>query len=336
MSGRVAVFLAVVFPSALVATCGSAPGFAPGAGASADPVHYFPAGAVWTTDVTKAPVDPQSQEIVGWLDKRGWGIGRFQIDFTIDVLRADANTPMREFTPTSDFFKPDCDHVPVPVPPGGNLEDEQGYACTGDGDCHLIVVQESSHRLFEMWRADIRTEFRGGCLAAWDLSRVYGPKGRGLQCTSADAAGYPIAPLLFTADEVAAGSIAHAIRFILPNSSIRRGEIVPPATHGTSAAKGPHSAPPYGAHLRLRADFPLQDLPNDGARVVARALQRYGMFLADGGRVPLTAQSDRHTHAKWDGLLGPRDLASIRPGDFEVLQMAAPIPLSEDCVREPF
>ena len=40
---------------------------------------------------------------------------------------------------------------------------------------------------------------------------------RGDQCTSADAAGFPIAPMLFTADEVAAGEIAHAIRFILPN-----------------------------------------------------------------------------------------------------------------------
>jgi serine/threonine-protein kinase len=297
---------------------------------------YFPAGAIWSTVVTDATVDPQSAEIIAWLDQRGWGIGRFQIDFSLDVLHADAATALQEFVATDDFFQPDCDRLPVPVPAGGNVEGEDGYACLGDGDCHLIVVDDSRRRLFEMWRADIRgTQFRGGCLAVCDLARVYDAKGRGLQCTSADAAGYPIAPLLFTADEVAAGSIAHAIRFILPNSSIRRGEIVPPATHGTSATSGPLSAPPYGARLRLRRDYPLASLPNEAARVVARALQRYGMFLADGGRVPLTAQSDRHTRAKWEGLLGSRDLAAIRPGDFEVLRMQDPMPLSDSCVREP-
>jgi serine/threonine-protein kinase len=323
--------------------CGSASTGVPGgAGPSPSPSSsgsgaYFPAGSSWTTTVTTAAVDAQSAEIIAWLDRRGWGSGRFQIDFSLDVLHADAATPLRPFEPTGDFFAPDCDRVAVPVPDGGNVEGEQGYACEQDGDCHLLVVDDSRRQLFEMWRADIRgAQFRGGCLAVWNLNRVYGPSGRGLQCTSADAAGYPISALLFTADEVAAGSIAHAIRFILPNSSIRRGEIVAPATHGTSATSGPRSAPPYGARLRLRRDYPLQSLPNEAARVVARALQGYGMFLADGGQVPLTAQSDRHTRTKWDGLLGSRDLAAIRPADFEVLQMQTPLPLSDVCVREPF
>jgi hypothetical protein len=339
-----AIVRVAVLASALAsAVCGSSSN-TPGGGSAASPTPtpaaasgaYFPAGAIWTTDVADSAVDPQSAEIVAWLDQRGWGIGRFQIDFSLDVLHADAATPLQAFVATDDFFEPDCDHVPVPVPAGGNVEGEDGYACLGDGDCHLIVVDDSRHKLFEMWRADIRgAQFRGGCLAVWDLGRVYDAKGRGLQCTSADAAGYPIAPLLFTADEVAAGSIAHAVRFILPNSSIRRGEIVPPATHGTSATSGPRSAPPYGARLRLRRDYPLASLPNEASRVVARALQKHGMFLADGGRVPLTAQSDRHTRAKWDGLLGSRDLAAIRPGDFEVLRMQDPMPLSDSCAREP-
>jgi hypothetical protein len=59
------------------------------------------------------------------------------------------------------------------------------------------------------------------------------------------------------------------------------------------------------------------------------------MFLADAGRIPLTAQSDRHTKAKWEGRLGSRDLESIRPRDFEVLQMGEAVPLTYECVREP-
>jgi serine/threonine-protein kinase len=88
-------------------------------------------------------------------------------------------------------------------------------------------------------------------------------------------------------------------------------------------------------HLRLRADFPLDSLPSDGARVVARALQRYGMYHADGGNIALTAQSDRHTTAQWEGLLGPRDLSSLAVEDFEVIDHAPQVPVTFDCVREP-
>src|SRR5262249_61534684 len=102
------------------------------------------------------------------------------------------------------------------------------------------------------------------------------------QCPSADAAGYPIAPLLFTADEVAAGHIDHAIRFTMPNDRVRRG-YTRPATHGTDTS-GTGSMPYYGVHLRLRADYPVDSLPSAGAPVVARALQTYRMVHADRRR----------------------------------------------------
>jgi hypothetical protein len=310
-----------------------APTASPGASAA---VAFFPPEAVWYRDVSTAALDPQSAAVIAYLDGVGWGLGRMQIDFSIEVLAADATTPSRAFTPTEDHFRPDCDLDPVPVPPGGALEGEEGYECRGDGDCHLIVVDRPRMKLFEMWRADIRGDvFRGGCLAVWDMTRVYPPSGRGEQCTSADAAGFPIAPLLFDADEVAASRIDHAIRFILPNSTIRAREYVHPATHGTRATSGPPDAPPYGARLRLRADYPLASLPNEGARTVARGMQRYGILLADAGRVALTARSDRFTRSKWAGLLGATDLAALRPGDFAMVAAGDRIPLTNDCVRNP-
>jgi hypothetical protein len=271
------------------------------------------------------------------LNAVGWGNGNvFQIDFSIEVLHADSSAPMTTFTTTGDFFTPDCDHVPVPIPAGGAIEGETGYACTQDGDCHLIVVHEPTHKLYEMWRADIQgATFNGGCLVVWDQTKTYPPNERGDQCTSADAAGYPIAPLLFSADEVKAGEIKHAIRFILPNDRIRHGVYVHPATHSTGPTAGGNDTPPYGAHLRLRADFPLATLPNDGARVVARALQKYGMFLADGGNIALTAQSDRFTTAKWSGLLAPRDLSKLKVSDFQMVEGGTRIAYTGDCVRLP-
>jgi hypothetical protein len=305
---------------------------------------YFPRGSFFLDDVYDSPKATYSDDAIASLRAAGgFGNGdRFQIDFSIDVLRADAQTTARSFTPRTEdngfeydeFYSPDCDESAVPLPADGNIEGEQDYVCRSDGDCHLIVFDDASHALYELWRVDIQgSTFAAGCLARWDTSKPVLPAGRGLQCTSADAAGFPIAPLLFTADEVAAGEIEHAIRFILPNDRVQRG-FVPPATHGSNTTGG-DEAPYYGVHLRLRRDYPLAQLPSEGARVVARALQRYGMYHADGGNIALTAQSDRHTTAKWEGLLAPRDLASLRVEDFEVVDHGAPIELTFDCRRTP-
>lgn len=326
----------VLVLAVIVAACG---GGGPDGGGDDTPVPdgsgpFFEQSMFFNRDVSNAAKSPDSDAMIASLRAAGgWGNGdRMQIDFSFDVLGADASTPMRMFATTADFFEPDCDHVPVPVPANGNLEGETGYECTTDGDCHLIVHDRSAGKLYEMWRANITGgTFDGGCLAVWDTKATYGESLRGEQCTSADAAGFPIAPLLFTADEVAAGEIAHAIRFILPNNRIRRG-YVRPATHGTNTTGGA-TAPPYGVHFRLRADYPVDSLPSVGARVIARAMQKYGMYHADGGNIALTGQTDRYTTAKWDGLLEPQDLAALKVEDFEVIDEGAMITLTLDCVR---
>jgi serine/threonine-protein kinase len=295
---------------------------------------YFQKPMFFNADVSKVDPSPTSDAMIAALrTEGGWGNGdKFQIDFSIDVLVADASTPHRTFTPTSDFYSPDCDMVDMPVPVGGHVEGEDGYACTMDGDCHLLVYDASASKLYEMWRADIEgSTFNGGCLALWDTSKMYGETLRGDQCSSADAAGLTMAPLLFTADEVAAGKIDHAIRFILPNDRVIKG-YTRPAVHATKTT-GIATAPAYGVHLRLRADYPVDSLPTAGAKVVARALQQYGMYHADGGNIALTAQSDVGTAAKWDGLLGPTDLAALKVEDFAVIDHGPMIPLTFNCTR---
>jgi hypothetical protein len=307
----------------------------------------FPATAPFYQDVSAATLDSQSTSIIAGLAAKGWGAGSFRIDFSIEVLKADASVSPRAFTPTGDFYDPDCDPAPIPVPTTGRLEGESNYACVADGDCHLLVIQGS--KLYEMWRANITggtaagTPFNGGCLAVWDLTHDYWQPAtppalfaRGDQCTSADAGGFPITALLFSADEVASGSLKHAIRFILPNDRITKGAYVHPATH-SGAGKGTPTTDtvPYGARFRLKSSFNLAGLPTDGARTVARALQKYGMLLSDGGNIALTAQSDTYTTAKWSGLLGSSDLASIKVTDFEMVDGGVRIPLTLDCTRTP-
>ncbi len=300
------------------------------------PAPYFPAGSVWTQNISNAPVDPRSQNIIDWLaDNGGWGHGRMQIDFSMRVLKADAGTPMVTFHPGDQFYLPDSDSIKtIPLPPGGGIEGGTGYQCNlDDGDCHLIVVDRAQSKLYEAFQATMqKNAMIATFLGVWDLNRIYPPSGRGEQCTSADAAGFPIAPLLFNADELAAGSINHAIRFILPNPRIRAGVYVRPATHA-GAPRGPADAPPYGVHLRLKASFDMSQL-SPSAQVVAKALQKYGMFLSDGGNIALTAQSDADTQTKYADLgFGPHELQALKVTDFEVLEMGKLIRSTNDCAR---
>jgi hypothetical protein len=300
------------------------------------PQPYFPQGAVWTQDISHAPLDPQSSAIISWLsDAGGWGRGRMQVDFSIRVMQASASTPKVRFRKGRDWISPDADYVAeVPLPPGGGIEGQPNYQCNiQEADCHFIVVDRSAAKLYEAYQANMASDdMTANFLAVWDLNRVYPPSGRGDQCTSADAAGFPIAPLLFNADELATGSINHAIRFILPNPRIRAHFYVHPATHA-GGPRGPALAPPYGAHFRLKASYDVSRL-SPSAQIVARALQKYGMFLSDGGNIALTAQSDADTQAKYTDVdFGSHDLQDLKVTDFEVVDGGKPIPLTDDCVR---
>ena len=319
-------------PVCLAAACGAD---APGPGVTASTGPYFEHAMFFNQDVSGEPAAADTAQIIGALRAAGgWGNNdRMRIDFGFSVLTADDNATMRSFTPNSYFQLPDCDMTMVPVPLAGAVEGEASYKCEGNGDCHLIVLDPRDKKLYEMWRADIESslKFTGGCLAVWKLDQAYDETLRGDQCTGADAAGLPIAPLLFSADEVAAGDIDHAIRFVLPNDRVRQG-FVRPATHG-AYTDGLAGAPSYGVHLRLRADYPVDSLPTEGARVVARAMQKYGMYHADGGEYALTAQGDRYTTAKWSGLLGPDDLSALKVEDFDVIDHGRAHSLTNDCMR---
>jgi serine/threonine-protein kinase len=315
---------------------------------------YFPSGAAWTEDVSAAAVAPDSAAITSWMvgfsAPNGFGGGgKIRVDFSIIAIDVPAGTAKRAYQAAPDFhYDPDCDLAPVPVPAGGVVELTDGmdpsfasafsgYNCSGfdnGDDCHMLFVARSENRLYEIYHGtiDATDTFRAGCLAIWDTSKVYDKSGRGQQCTSADAAGFPIAPLLFTAEEIQAGAINHAIRFILPNNMIRAKKYVAPATHGTNTS-GPATAIPYGGHMRLKSSFSLGGL-SPAAQVVARALQKYGMYMADGGNIALTAQSDALGPVKWSDVgFDSNSLSSLKATDFEVIDHGATIDVTNDCQR---
>ena len=327
----------------------------------ADAPPRFPANSVWNQDISGAAVHPNSATMIATLSGLGgFGNGRMQIDFSLHVVRAQPGSPTRTtVSHPSGYYDPDCEPLgtDVPVPPGAAIEGETGMSCDNlDNDCHLLVVQgDTLYEAYLVTQASA-TEIETHCLAVWHLGAAYPPEGRGEHCTSADAAGFPMSALLFNADEIQAaldldptggGDLGHAIRFILPNDRMANdgslggvsGRLyVRPASHA-GGPSGPVDSVPYGARLRLRFDFPVSEYP-PSARVILNTFARYGIVLADGGTVALTAESDLFTTTSWASLgIGSRvfdqtaGATDVTINDFAVIDTGPRIAETYDCVR---
>lgn len=320
--------------------------------ASAATLPEFPPNAVWRRDISQAPLNAYSSAMISATG--GWGSGnKFKIDQSMHVMHVlagdEASTPKVTVVESPiGYTDPDCEPLSglkFPLPDNGAIEGSTDYTCNNaSDDCHLFVVMDGSRKLYESYSSNVngQGQLESACVIIWDLNKVYPPQGRGEQCTSADAAGFPMASLLFNADEVSAaganGDIGHAIRFILPNPSMAAGVYVHPASH----AGGPTGASnkiPYGSRLRLKSSFNIDAFSsNVAARVILRSMKKYGIVLSDGGNIALTSEDDRFTDHKWsefgfdqiDTYLEEM-LIGVQLSDFEVVETGPQIPLTYDC-----
>ena len=326
--------------------------------------HFVQSNAIWNEDVTHAPTRLNSSDMMMHLEaiaathpqSGNWGDNRgnvdFQIDFSFYVMHATSTTatkPLVAWPNSGGYYNGECENpgLQIPVVTGGGIEGTgppPTYSCSASSDdCHLLVENDTSGILYEGYNVNSvdGTGVHARCGLYWDLHKVYPRYGRGEHCTSADGAGFPIAPLLFNADEVwaaakAKGDFGHAIRFIIGNERMQQGTHVHPSSHGTSATSDTDAnAMPYGSRLRLKGTFDVNGFStNEAVRAILRTLQKYGMFLSDGGGIPLTAETDYFTSHKWDDAdmnIDSHSLFGINPTDFEVVEEGDPISNSGDC-----
>jgi len=170
-------------------------------------------------------------------------------------------------------YRAESDPGPYPVPPGAPIE---GGGKKGHGDKHVLVLQEGSCMLYELYLA--RRKGAGWTAASGAVFNLRSDALRPEGWTSADAAGLPIFPLLVRYPEVNAGQIDHALRVTVPQT--QRGYIHP-ATHFASSSSNPN-LPPMGLRLRLKASYSLASFHGESL-VVLEALKRYGLIVADNG-----------------------------------------------------
>lgn len=338
---RVVVHVAVIVAVVASAGCGGGATSSSPASSKAPGGRLFASSMPWAEDVSGAEVSVRSDAIIAALnDAGGWGNDNvLQTDFAIPIFFADSSSPGMQVVGRDEYCHggPDCDGVPteMPIPAGAYVEGSEDLTCDAESeDCHLLVVDRDENKLYETYQASLEgDQMVVGGLFVWDLNEDYPDTLRGAQCTSADAAGFPIAALTPTADEVASGTIDHALRFILPNDRMKENVYVAPATHAGGPANTDPNAPPYGVRFRLRSDFDDSSF-TDSQKVVIKALKTHGMLLSDGGEIALTFADDETSTAKWADLgIDSQTFTAITPDQFEVVGLGDEIELTYDCVR---
>ncbi|MFM2342840.1 MAG: hypothetical protein RLZZ592_2493 [Pseudomonadota bacterium] len=156
---------------------------------------------------------------------------------------------------------------------------EESHRC---GDRHVLVLESGVGGACRLWESYFSYQDGSGrwsayATAAWDLkSLAMRPEG----WTSSDAAGLPVLPLLLRAEEVETGAVRHALRVTFRDAVLDRRHVWP-ARHaaGTPTSGGI----PFGALLRLSSDFEIPFWWNEQSRTIARAMQKYGLYVADIG-----------------------------------------------------
>ncbi len=274
----------------------------------------FPANSLWNTDVSIAPVDPNSDNIINFIGANvtlhpDFGSGTYAGQ-SIGIPYQVVGGSQPKVSILRGAYADESDHGRMPVPYNALIE---GYPTPGSGDRHVLILDRHGCWLYELYHGRRQTSptWSADSTAVWDMTIN---EQRPYTWTSADAAGLPIFPGLARYDEVAAGAINHALRFTVP---VTRQAFTPPASHWASSNTNA-DAPPMGMRLRLKASFDISGFSLSN-QVILTALKRYGMILADNGSaIYISGAPDR----RWDNSdLG--NLKTITASNFEVVLMDA-------------
>jgi hypothetical protein len=270
----------------------------------------FQSTSLWNTDISTAPVDPNSSNYINFIGSTV----AFHPDFgaatiksqTIGIPYQVVSGTQAKVPVTLGLYFDESDNGPQPIPSNALIE---GYPKPGTGDRHVLVLEKDGCWLYELFNASLKNgKWSADQASIWDMTIN---TQRPFTWTSADAAGLPVFVGLARYDEVAAGAIHHALRFTVPSS---QRAFVLPATHWASTNTDPN-APPMGLRLRLKASVDISGYPAED-QVILTALKTYGMILADNGSAlyvsgaPDTRWNDTNLNL----------LKNIHASDFEVVQ----------------
>ncbi|HEY1146988.1 MAG TPA: hypothetical protein VGF27_00340 [Pseudoduganella sp.] len=302
----------------------STPG-APSTGCSTKPadlasLQIFPADSPWRTDISRAPLDYRSNDIISFLSQTNaslfanFGSGNYNgapigMPFVVVCDQAPVSVSYRANSYDGNYGS-ESDPGPMPVPLNAPIEEN------GASDSHVLVVDAKNYKLYELYNASLIAGGTGWAASSGAKFDLNSNAQRPLCWTSADAAGLPIFPGLLRYDEVAGGAVRHPVRFTLQANRVSPG-FTAPARHAVSGSNSSTTAPtPMGMRLRLKSGVDISGY-SAANRTILTAMKNYGIILADiGSNFFISGAPD----PRWDNS-DLQKLRAIRPSDFEVVQM---------------
>lgn len=299
------------------------------------PLPVFPADNWWNVDISNAPVDASSASFINFIgatrgmhpDFGGTAGGTDIYGFPYAIV--DGSQPKQavtfDYADESDGVNASGQGIPFYPIPAQAITQAQWIEGGAPGsvdqrsasDRHLLIIDCTNRDLYELynvWYSTSQQKWYAGSGAFFDLD-TNGRRPQGW--TSADASGMAVFPGLIRYDEAgnaAVPEINHALRVTVRATN---GHVYP-ASH---TAGGTSGALPLGARLRLKTNVNGSDpalRTNDPiARKIFRAMQKYGLIVADNG-------SDLYVSGTFDvrwnnGVLNPA-FSAIKASDFEVIQ----------------
>lgn len=327
--------------------------------------QLFPADYPWNQNIANAPVAANSAAVIAHIGSAigihpDWGDDSpangnsplYGIPFNV----VHGNTAAK-VNVSIDNYPGESDITPVPIPAGAVVEGDfqngpnpngGGYNTNQRGDSHLIVWDEDNNIAYELYGVtrpsdptlfpdnnNVEAPHTDGAWHAaqetvWNMNTN---SFRSLGFTSADAAGLSILAGLVRPDEGlpsaqgGQGVITHALRFTLPSGDVSP-QYIYPASHVVGVSAGSTKLP-FGARLRLlntpAVNAQIATLGPE-AQIIARAMQQYGLVLADIGSAMYVTGTSASQNASnqialtWN-MTDVLTLRSLTAADFEVVNL---------------
>jgi hypothetical protein len=260
-----------------------------------------PNDSVFNTPVDSLPVHAKNSM---WLNGSSGLPFSFQPSWGISA--AGAATPKRVL---HSYYGEYINSVPWPTfnsmkRENGNYLGSTNFAAP---DHHVMTVDTSDCSFYESYGDklnDATTLCQDGVTTGCNVSSVITYSWSNYTVPPAggtDAAGLPLAPLVVHLQEIKSGVINHAMRFTSALGYVQGDAnwgvplLWPAATSNGCPTSVCFNAPIIGARLQLKSDFDISSF-SPTAQVLLRAMQKYGMILADiGTSNAITTTSDLTT-----------------------------------------
>ena len=299
------------------------PSPSPSATAVPGAVRPYSATGPWNTLIGQAPlVSAQSAGLVNAIADNGLPLTSDPDQYTIPVYRFDSSTPLKTVKMSGYFSAYDN---------GDNSRVGYGYAATinnvpiptnavsGAGsDGQIVIWDPVGGTVYAFWQfgRDATGKYVATNGYRYHTTSLY--DGRFADGLSGRGAGTPYEAGLVRKWEVDQGHIDHALAFAYNAPS---AQYVYPASKSDGLGGGGVDVP-EGTRLQLNpsltdADFERMGL-SPSAKIIARALQQYGMYVIDNSGSSKIYLEDRRT-AGWDMNITRSMVSAIPWSSFRVV-----------------